>query len=287
MKLLNRLFGGRLAPSWEVTPGATLWKLEVTSRGVLIGEARDIDAKRMSLFAIDLETGSLLYSGREFDEPWWAALDSVIGDTAIIHRYPKPDMPNILGATSIDASTGEQLWSDGTLRVVCGTDQILLAQRGAVNEEPSLVFVDARTGAVLSDANDEQATVFENACDDSTRWHGWISADIIDEDDPRFNVLLPHLDKDDRRGSIEAAWFGRYTIVSAYVRSRHSADAMLQGQLDNILLILDGDRVAYRETIAARLPAPTSDSFFIRSGILYFIRNGRTLVAFDLRDDAP
>lgn len=285
MKLLHRLFGGRLAPIWEVAPGAIIWKIEVTRTGILVGEARDLDAKRMSLFAVDLSSGTVLFSGRELEETWWSALDSVIGEHAVVHRYPRPDMPNVLGASLIDVATGEVMWSDGTLRIVCGTEQILLAQRGAINEQAGLVFVDASNGIVLSEADELQAAVFNQTCDDSARWVDWISTEELEEDNPRNTSIeaLTAGELEDRRGRIEVADFNGFTVVSAYVRSRHSADAMLQGQLDNILLVIDGDRIVYREAIATRLPAPTGDSFFIRSGVLYFVRDGRTLVAIDLR----
>jgi hypothetical protein len=285
VKLLDRFFGGKLAPLWEVTPGATLWKLEVTPAGRLVGEARDIEAKRMSLFAIDLSTGSLLFSDRALDEPWWVALEAVAGEIAIVHRYPKPDMPNVLGAAAIDAASGELLWSDDSLRIVCGTEEILLAQRGASTDAPRLLFIDARSGSVLEEAAEERASIFMQACDDNERWRGWTSAEELDDAHPLHAELDPLLDRllDDRRGTAEVARQGDYVIVSAYVRSRRSADAMLQGQLDNVLLVLQGGRVVFRETIATGLPAPTGDSFFLRHGILHFIRQGRTLVALDLR----
>lgn len=285
MKLLDRLFGGRLAPTWEVSPGATLWKLEVTPRGRLIGEARDLESKRMSLFGVDLEEGSLLFSQRELDEPWWIALDAIVGEIAIAHRYPKPDMPSSLGATAIDAATGDVLWSDQTLRVVCGTDEILLAEKGVALESAHFVFVDARTGAELERPDEDRAQSFALECNDTTRWQGWTSAEPLEESHERNSIILSVLDRvlEERRGTPEIATNGRFTAVSAYARSKRSADAMLQGQLDNVLLVLDDERVVYRETIASGLLAATTDSFFIRSGILYFIRNGRTLVALDLR----
>ena len=288
MKLINRLFGARMHPRWEVTPGATLWKLEITNAGRLVGEARNIDTKRMSLFAIDLDSGSLLFSGCELDEPWWAALDNVIGEIAIVHRYPKPDMPNVLGTWAIDAASGAVLWHDATLRILCGTREILLAQRGASHDAPRLVFVDAQTGVELEEADEDRAALFQQSCGDDDRWSGWTSSEELSEDDPRVHALKTLMGgaPEERRGPIETATHGGYTVVSSYVRSRHSADAMLQGQLDNVLLVAHDDRVVYRETIASRLPAPTSDSFFLRSGILYFVRNGQTLVAIDL-NDAP
>jgi hypothetical protein len=284
VKLLDRLFGGRLAPSWEVTPGATLWKLEVTPKGRLIGEARDLEAKRMSLFGVDLEEGSLLFNRLELDEPWWVALDAVIGEIAIAHHYPKPDMPSQLGATAIDVADGAILWRDQSLRVVCGSSEILLAERGGPSVASDFVFVDARTGTVLETADDERAQLFQQACDDTARWRGWISAEPIEESDPLYATLAPLLDRllDDRRGLPEVATHGRFTVVSTYARSRRSADAMLQGQIDNVLLVIEDDRVAYRETIASGLLAATTDSFFIRNGVLFFIRNGRTLVAVRL-----
>lgn len=285
MKILERLFGGRLAPSWELTPGATIWKLEVTAGGRLVGESRDVESKRMTLFAIDLDRGALIFSGCALEEPWWLALDGVVGELAIVHRYPKPDMPNVLGTTVVDATTGATLWSDPTLRVICGAEEILLAQRGASNDAPRLAFVDARTGATLGDADDERAAAFHASCDEAARWSGWTAADELAEDEPRMLALRPVIDREiaERRGPVEVADVDGVVVASGYARSRQGADAMLQGLLDNIIVVVAGGRVVYRETIATRLPAPTGDSFFVRNGVLHFVRHGCTLVGLDLR----
>jgi hypothetical protein len=164
---------------------------------------------------------------------------------------------------------------------------ILLAPRGPTHLAPRLVFVDARGGGVLEDADETRASVFIQTCDDMSRWNGWVAAEELTESHPRYREITTLLDREvvERRGTPELAEHGGLTVVSTHARSRHSADAMLQGQLDNILLVHDGSRVVFRDTIASGLSATSSDAFFLRNDILYYVRDARTLVAVSLDVD--
>ena len=105
MKLLQRIFGRGLPPGWEITPGGIVWKLQPTPGGILIGEARDVEARTLSLFAVRPSTGEEIFTGIRLDEPWWIALEMTIGEIAILHSFPQPDMPTALGATAVDCAT--------------------------------------------------------------------------------------------------------------------------------------------------------------------------------------
>ncbi len=286
MNLLQRIFGRPVSAAWEVTPGDLIWKLQPAPGGILIGESRDVDQKRMSLFAIRTSHGEQLFSGIRLHDPWWVALEMTIGEVAILHGFPRPDLPGALGATAVDCASGEILWRDDGIRVLCGTEEIALVRRGDSPERNRLALIDVRTGALLEEIGEdlERAAAFQAACEGSSLWHGWISAAPPDGSDPAAGQISELLARQlkEPRGAAEFARYGRYTVVGAHARSRASASAMLGNLVDAHLLILRDERAVFHEIVTREAPAPEGDIFFIWNGMLIFIRERRTLVGINL-----
>jgi hypothetical protein len=286
VNILKRLFSSSLATAWTFSPGAVIWKLQATPGGILVGESRDPEGKTMSLFALRVPNGLPLFQGVRLEEPWWIALEMTVGELAVLHRYPKPDLPNTLGATVLDCESGEVLWSDLTTRIICGAEEIALAQRGT--DRGDLFLIDLRTGVTLETVggNPGRAEEFQELCERRPLPAGWVNSTSLTEDHPEYSRLSAEIAGNvvDQRGAAEvAAWEG-FTVVAVHVRSRGSAEAMLANQVDTLIIVLDDGRVVYRDTIASNSPGPGDDHFFIWNGQLIFIRNRRQLVAVNLRN---
>ena len=198
----------------------------------------------------------------------------------------RPAQPGRRGVTAIEAGTGRIIWKDGSLRILCGTDDIALAQRGSAFDYGNLLFVDLRSGEALEEigSNIDRAAEFQKICSERGGWPAWINSETLDEEDTRLLTLAPLLTRSigERRGAVEYAEFGPYTILSLHERSKRSAQAMLTGAVDGLLLVARDGRTIYREPIARESPGPVDDAFFIWHGILIFVRAHRTLVAIDL-----
>lgn len=286
MNLLQRIFGRGLSSDWEVTPGGIVWKLQPTAGGILIGEARNVEERTLSLFAVRPSTGQLLFSGVALDEPWWIALEMTIGEVAIFHSFPRPDMPSSIGATAVDCATGDVLWSDDGIRVLCGVEELALVQRGPAHDWTSLEVIDARSGALLERIGDdlERAAAFQRACDDGTQWHGWVNAHTMEPEEDRARLVTTTLDRvmKERRGAPEIAELGGYTVIAAHERSRRSPEAMLGNLVDTRLLVLHGDRLVHNDIVTRDAPGPAEDLFFLWHGVLVVIRDRRTLSGINL-----
>ncbi len=83
-------------------------------------------------------------------------------------------------------------------------------------------------------------------------------------------------------GSAEYLIAGPYLVINYHKRSRNSTPESLK--LDNHLAIIDakeGDRL-FADVVSRESSAPVPDSFFVRAGFLYFIKDQRTLCALEL-----
>lgn len=289
MKLINRILGRRYAPIWEHSPGATVWKLQPTTpSGILFGESRDTEAKETTIFALRPSTGKLLYSGIALDEPWWIALEMTIGDVAIFHRFPKPDLPNAMGTVAVNCTDGSILWSNNELRVLCGIEELALVQRGESLDWSNLALIDIRTGAVLEEIGEhaERVAGFQEACSRTTLWDGWINSAQIDPETPEGIEVLALLKGEitDLRGPVEYRRHGPVTAVTASTPSRRGSAATLNNLVDTHLLLFSEGRVIHRDTLAQVSPSAVGDLFFIWNDLLIAIRDRSTLVCYDLRE---
>jgi len=283
---LKRLFASQLGVDWEYAPGDVIWKLSPARDGILVGESRDVDKRRMSLFALRTHDGSPVFSDVRLDEPWWIALEMTIGDLAILHRYPKPDLPNALGATIVDCRSGQVLWEDRSIRVICGVDDVALAQRGVAPDRPELLFIDLRTGSVLEELGSdvERAQEFHAISESSAQFDGWTASSPLIDGHPRFEELttIVKRERGEGRGAVELAEHGDFTVLGMHERSRSSIQTGMQELVDAIIVVLQGDRVVYKERVTIDAPGASEDIFFIWRGRLIFIRDRRTLVGIDL-----
>ncbi|MEO5930449.1 MAG: DUF4905 domain-containing protein [Candidatus Kapaibacterium sp.] len=288
MKLLQRIFGRSLSPAWEIAPGAIIWKLQPTDGGIIIGESRDVELKTLSLFAIRPATGQVLFSGLTLDEPWWIALEMTIGEIAIFHRFPRPDMPNSIGATAVDCGTGQVLWSNDSIRILCGIEEIALAQRGETFDWHALALIDARTGEILEEIGDnvERAQAFQRTCGTISGLRGWINSEELEEDDLRYSIIEEAAARllKERRGPLEVAEYGGYVVIGAHDRSKRSPEAMLANLVDAHLIVIQGDRPVVHEIVTREAPGPSSDIFFIWNGTLIYIRDRRILLGINLTE---
>lgn len=240
----------------------------------------------MSLFAVHALEGRPLFSGVTLHDPWWIALEMTIGEVAILHAFPRPDLPNAIGATAVDCVTGEVLWRDDNLRVLCGTQELALIQRGSSFDLSGIALIDARTGVVLEEIgeNAERANAFQQACAVTEEWPGWVNSETLEEDHLRFgeiNDLLGRL-MPERRGPVEMGGHGPFTILGVHAPSRRSAQTMLANLIDTHLFIVRDGRVVHQEIVTGDAPGPSSDIFFIWNGMLIFIRDRKTLAGINL-----
>ncbi len=233
-------------------------------------------------------TGELLYSGISLDEPWWIALEMTIGEVAIFHRFPKPDLPNAMGTVAVDCTNGSILWSNNEIRVLCGIEELALVQRGESLDWTNLALVDIRTGAVLEEIGEDAERVagFQEACSATTLWNGWINSSVVDPDSAEGIEVLALVGEEftELRGPIEYGRHGSITIATASTPSRRGPSASLNNLVDTHLLLFSEGKALHRDTLAHASPSAVGDLFFIWNDLLIAIRDRTTLVCYDLKN---
>lgn len=266
------LFGhrDRLSPLWSFTPGGLLWRLLPTASGSFVGESRDPQALRVSFFHLDAVRGTVLWKDRSWAEPWWTGLEAVHGSVAILHEYVKPDMPDHGRIHVVDLATGDLLWSaaDVAFAAVAG-DRMLATRLDSMDREQ--LVLDLRTGERLG-ARERPA--------DADAWSTVAEAVHATSKGLQFPepVLLPGGDPNGE-SMIEVIRDGDWIVTGTYEPLPSAGPPTLRQRIR----VADAEkRVLLDQIIHAEARAVVPDTFFVWDGILYFLKEQRTLVAVRL-----
>ena len=241
------LFSRRLHRAWEFTPGQPIWRLHPPVNKRIIGEVRDVEARQATFFALDAVTGSCLWRDRELHDAWWVAIERVAGDKLVLHGFSSPDSPVLHGATVVDIPGGTVVWSN---REWTGNESELR---------------DA--GVDLSAVSIGEDTLFPIPCDP----HGQEKAGY---------AFLSRWPINELAGALDFAGCGRYTIVAAHIKTGSGDTTGLM----HVLRVHDTEsgNVVYEDTLAAAAKGLAPDAFFVQGGVLYYLRERKTLCAVKL-----
>ncbi len=233
---------------WTFTPGGSIWRVHPAVNGRIVGESRDIAARRASFFAVDIRTGKPLWRGLTLEQQWWVGMEGVRGDTLYVHGYANPTLPLHRGLTAIDIPRGSVLWSNGAW-----TPGAPLGE-GAVGEQ-----------------DDWQSSVVfpESIVIDALAGHS--AGSSIVREWPATNLV----------GVVEVVEEGQMLIVAAMERAG-SGEA---DQYVHHLRILNAssDRALYSDILSRTAKGISTDAFFVQDGLLVYVREGEDLCAVDIR----
>ncbi|MCU0453703.1 MAG: DUF4905 domain-containing protein [Bacteroidetes bacterium] len=266
------LFGhrDRISPIWSFTPGGILWRLLPTTTGGFVGESRDSEALRVSFFHIEARSGAARWKDRAWGEPWWTGLETVHGSVAILHEFAKPDMPDHGRIHVVDLATGDLLWSAAELTFAAAAGDRLLATRLDAVDRQQLIL-DLRSG--------EQVGLRDPSVD-ADEWTLSSGALHAAAEALQFPEPIAPANGDPNGGSTEEeirgnGWkvLGSYEVISA-------AGPLTMRQR---LRVFDAKgRSVFDQVIHSSARSVVHDTFFVWDGILYFLKEQRSLVAVRL-----
>ena len=286
MKILSLFARPSLKPSWTFTPGDPIWRLYPSRSGELVGEARNQESKRVSFFALNGETGLPFWQDRAFDEPWWIGIEDVTEGVLLLHKFASPDMPQHKGIIGVDLRTGQELWSNAE-------PIYWFAYKGSVYVH-KLMFekilaseLDVKTGHTIEDFGEEHEPRLFQIREEAIQANqvGLEFPEIADLEivDPRIvgivNKVLP---KGGVHGPLEYGQRNAFLLMSFHTPSKESTEE--KTLLDNHFVVIDtvSGRTVYRDTVVRNSPAVVPDSFFIRNGTAFYIKDQKTLTAIRL-----
>jgi hypothetical protein len=274
----------QLKPAWHFNAGTLIWRIFFTSNNLIIGETRNQETKSTSFFCVDIYSGKPLWKNIGFEEPWWIGIEAVYKGWMILHGFVRPDMPEHRGIRVIDIESGKLLWRNDTLSFWFIDNEKLYAHK-YIFEKHICNELDINTGTIVHEQSDNLDLMQELRQKvlqmEAERHQDVIFPEVYDENDAESavrTVVRRITENKAIEGWIEYLSHFGMLIVSHYRRVQNQSESSL---LNNILSVYDlrSEKNLYGEIIAEGVKTPSSDSFFIKDDLLFFIKHQTTLIA--------
>lgn len=270
-------------PLWQLDSGATLWRVLFSGDGRILGEARDLEAKRSWFFCAREEDGGLLWNDLRMEEPWWVGIEDVADGRFYLHGFRKPDMPQHLGIFAHDLDDGKELWRNEELAFLFAFDGSVYAAQERFNGLHVLRLSEEDGSVVeeLGQQNERVATM--RAMINERAFTGYRYPEPFGETHPEFEALgtrvFAEAPPDRVTGNCDV-WREDALLVMAW----HEALPQKRGRYRQLLTAMHAGTGSplFRDVIVEDAQGPGVDSFFAKDQRLYYVKNYRYLTAHDL-----
>ncbi|HEY6953584.1 MAG TPA: DUF4905 domain-containing protein [Bacteroidota bacterium] len=281
------LFGRKsLKSAWTFAPSGTIWRLLASESGELIGECRDEEKKLVSFFALQGESGKVLWQNLVLDEKWWTGIEEISGGVILLHGFSSPDLPGHQGIIAVDLMTGERLWTSPDFTYWFVHENSVIAHR-SLFEKRLFYELNLRSGAMVREFDPDSESMLlqlrgESLLRNKSSLEFPEAVDIHSIDLRTAKGLKKQLPLSDIQGTLEGLLVGTYGIFDYHLHSAQSVTDTFM--FDNHLKIIDlkTGTVIYFDVLSQGTKAPVPDSFFVKANVVFYIKDRKTLTAVRL-----
>ncbi len=276
----------KLLPSWSYSPEGIIWRLLFGDHERILGESRNDSKKTVSFFCLAEKTGSPLWQNRTLTEPWWVGMEAVHKDVLLLHGFQKPDLPGHYGIFAWNTMDGRELWRNEELTFwFCHGEKVYAYQ--TLFEKRVGYALELQTGKVvqmfdegIEELSGLRRSAVQEMPEDRVRFPEILGQGAAS--DQILSMVEKEISKKELVGAAEFLFENPYLIVNYHLPVRNSSPESLK--LENHLAILDSrnGKRAFTEILTSEASAPVPDSFFLREGVLFFVKQQRILTALTL-----
>lgn len=241
----------------------------------VMGIKRFPQERKASFFCLESSTGKVLrddfvltFDNGESEAPvgdgWMIGLETVHGNLLFCHTY-QPGSPEHQGIWALDLPAGRVAWSRSDLVFTANLGDAFLAYRSIVFAgfpERDYFLIDPLTGREL----ERLGTAHERP----NRLR-----DAAQSEEKRQGILLPDAAFDEL-GHVESIALGD-TSVTVRHRMERGAEGIV-GWVST-LSVNEGERLVHEDVMTSGEPMPVFNSFLIKEGRLYYIKEREFLVS--------
>lgn len=286
MSFLSVFRSERLAPEWSYQAGGVIWRILFSDRSRIVGERRSSEEKVASFFCLDEQSGKPLWKDLRLEEPWWIGIETIIGDTLLLHSYTAPDMPEHRGMQAFDMETGRLRWRNDEATFWFHAGNRLFGYRDFFERRVGYE-IDPQSGDVTRTYDDSLQVLHDmrRQAQEEPGGHEMRFPEILPAEggEPKVRTLVSRAMKSSKIvGNIEFVEEEDLVSFNFHVgtRNRDSGSPALENHL-MVYRISSGKKV-FSDVIGRNLRAYVPDSFFVRRPRLFYIKEQSVLTALRL-----
>ncbi|MBE0643299.1 MAG: DUF4905 domain-containing protein [Bacteroidetes bacterium] len=284
MKLFRRTTSHPWPPAWRLDAAGTLWRLKFSNTGLILGEARDLEAKTSWFFCCDESDGRMLWTDLRLEEPWWVGLEDIDGGRFYLHGFRKPDMPQHVGIYAFDLESGAPLWRNEELAFLFAIDGSVYASQQRF-DGVYVLRLSPDDGSVVEELGqqNERVNTLRAILNEQDSFAGYRYPEHFHETHPEFSELHQRVhtvvDPAVVAGNLDMLHDGSLLFLSWHEALPGRQRSFKQ---EFAALHVESGTLLFQDTIVDDATATGVDSFFVKDNQLFYIKNYRTLTSHDL-----
>ncbi|MBI3194607.1 MAG: DUF4905 domain-containing protein [Ignavibacteriae bacterium] len=280
MSFLDFFKQAKLHSTWNYETNGVLWRLLPTTNHVFVGEDRNLETKKVTFFCLDAVSGKILWNNLSFTEPWWISIEGVYENTVFLHEFATPDMPDHKKIYAVNVHTAQILWVNEELQFHFAYREFVYGSKIGF-ERRHYFRLDSTNGNIVGEINAVEFQQLQSEAFDSTS-NNLVFAkevgDVAELKESYKNIVLRVLNV---QQPIECISQNGNLILSLYTVVTEKMNS--NTQLEQQVIIADREgRLLYRDTVNERMKIPHPDSVMMMNGIVYYIKNKKSLIAVKL-----
>lgn len=289
---IKELFSkNKIKPYLTFSQKGNIWRMHFSSADILVCETRDLNTKETYFFSLNYKTKQVFLSNFQLDEKWWISIESVSDDSIYFNKFKTPELPEHLGITAVDVKAGKTLWKNEELTFLFADTSEVYAYK-EVFEREIFYKLDSNTGNIIETYEDEKIadSLLElKQFNEEKMFTGFIYPEIYIEGnviDPLAEKYLMERFKDVKfMGEIEFIDYEELIIYNFHADAGVNLKDITSHSLSNRLEIFDmkQEKIIHEEILNTDAVNYVPDSFFIRDGFLFYIKEKKELVMIELK----
>lgn len=289
---IKELFSkNKIKPYLTFSQKGNIWRMHFSPADILVCETRDLNAKETYFFSLNYKTKQVFLSNFQLDEKWWISIESVSDGFIYFNRFKTPELPEHLGITAVDAKSGKTMWKNEELTFLFADSSEVYAYK-EVFEREIFYKLDSNNGNILETYEDEKIadSLLElKQFNEEKMFTGFIYPEIYIEGNiinPLAEKYLMERFKDVKfMGEIEFIDYEGLIIYNFHADAGVNLKDITLPNLSNRLEIFDlgQGKFIHEEILNTDVVNYVPDSFFIRDGFLFYIKEKKELVMIELK----
>jgi hypothetical protein len=280
----------KLKPYISFSQKGNIWRLYFSNEDIIFCETRDMNSKEVFFASINYKTKQIYLSNFQLTEKWWISVEGITDKTVYFNRFKTPELPEHLGIISVDAKTGKIKWENEDLTFLFAEANDVYAYREQFERE---IFykLNADDGSIEETYEDEKIadSLLElKKFNEERIFTGFLYPVIYvkgNEVTPQIENYLHEKFKDvNYQGEIEYLDYGNLLIYNFHEDRGINPKDLTVHNLINKLEIFDFDtkKIIHTEILNTDSVNYVPDSFFMKDGFLFYIREKKELISIDL-----
>lgn len=249
-----------------------IWKLLISDTDKLLIEERDMDTKEAFYHCIQAGSGEYYFNDLQFDEKVWIGSEGIYDDILFIHKYGKPDMPMHKGIIAYSIDNGKIIWTADYAFSFYYKGMVYAFREGF--EERKYFKLDGKTGALLEELTVADVRGVQDTMDENERYKSFVFPEIYKKD-ASLPIIDAVIEGASINGDIEYAAYNGTLFFNFHMEA-------VKGSLINMFYAFDeqSGKKLLEETLNANAKAYAPDSFFIKNGILFALKEKNELLVY-------